>query len=228
MRPLTWLYLAIAVVLGAVIAVATRLSDAPKGLGYVIYAVAAIVTLVGQIVQRQRLRDRSYRRPARFAVSPMGFHAESTHAHVANLPFLGATIGLVSRSVELPPWHNAVDEIYFFLLIAIFLASVLSMVYYSGLASLTLTPQGLRWGRWPFNGAVAWEELVPGGPQRPRPGHPLKLATRGGWRTLDTNTVVHPWLVTDAIRWYAEHPQDRAAIGSQAEHDRLVQALELA
>jgi hypothetical protein len=32
----------------------------------------------------------------------------------------------------------------------------------------------------------------------------------------------HPWLPADAIRWYAEHPEHRAGIGTQEEHDRLI------
>jgi hypothetical protein len=36
---------------------------------------------------------------------------------------------------------------------------------------------------------------------------------------------VHPLFLADAIRWYADHPADRAAIGTQTEHDRLLAAL---
>lgn len=35
---------------------------------------------------------------------------------------------------------------------------------------------------------------------------------------------VHPRLMAAAIRWYVEHPEDRAAIGTEAEHARLLKA----
>jgi hypothetical protein len=39
---------------------------------------------------------------------------------------------------------------------------------------------------------------------------------------------VHPWLAADAIRWYAEHPADREAIGTTREHERLPAAVGVA
>jgi len=42
---------------------------------------------------------------------------------------------------------------------------------------------------------------------------------------LPVHLNVHPWFLADAIRWYANHPEHRAAIGTDAEHDRLVGAL---
>ncbi len=38
---------------------------------------------------------------------------------------------------------------------------------------------------------------------------------------LGPDTRVHPWFLADAIRSYVEHPQDRVAIGTIAEHERL-------
>lgn len=36
---------------------------------------------------------------------------------------------------------------------------------------------------------------------------------------------VHPWFIADAIRYYATYPEHRAAIGTQAEYERLVATL---
>ena len=36
---------------------------------------------------------------------------------------------------------------------------------------------------------------------------------------------MRPDFLADAIRWYVEHPDDRAGIGTAAEHDRLIAAL---
>jgi hypothetical protein len=36
---------------------------------------------------------------------------------------------------------------------------------------------------------------------------------------------IHLVFLADATRWYADHPEHCAAIGTQAEHDRLVGAL---
>jgi hypothetical protein len=60
------------------------------------------------------------------------------------------------------------------------------------------------------------------------------LVVRKGWiilggsheyPVLQAQTSVHPWFLVDAIRWYAEHPEHRADIGTQSEHDRLLATL---
>jgi hypothetical protein len=45
----------------------------------------------------------------------------------------------------------------------------------------------------------------------------------GDWIT--TQVDVPSWFLADAIRWYVEHPEDRTAIGTHAEHERLIAAL---
>jgi hypothetical protein len=107
---------------------------------------------------------------------------------------------------------------------------------------MELTPTGVWWRGGPGRRLVPWESLAPGGPPRPRTdAKRLSLAVvrpelvlQRGWTiglgnrqapALPLQVDVHPWFLADAIRWYAEHPEDRAAIGTQAEHDRLVTAL---
>lgn len=78
---------------------------------------------------------------------------------------------------------------------------------------------------------VPWTALRPGTPLRPR-RHDRDLALTSdrpellpealqGSSMIDLGWDVHPWLVADAIRWYVEHPEHRAAIGTSAELDRL-------
>jgi hypothetical protein len=45
-----------------------------------------------------------------------------------------------------------------------------------------------------------------------------------GKRAMATLTFarIHPWLLADAIRYYVEHPEQRAAIGTRAGHERLL------
>jgi hypothetical protein len=88
---------------------------------------------------------------------------------------------------------------------------------------------------------IPWEALYADGPSRPTAAainaSQLQLAAvrpelvryRGivrarspEWPVLPLATTTHPWLLADAIRWYAEHPEHRAGIGTQEEHDRLI------
>jgi len=107
---------------------------------------------------------------------------------------------------------------------------------------LDLTPTGIVY-RTPFTDRVVpWDALEPGEPtRRPVRSGLLQLAvtrpelvTQAGpslgesgkrrlWLPMDFN--VHPWFLTDAIRYYVGHPDSRAAIGTEAEHDRLRDAL---
>jgi hypothetical protein len=105
-----------------------------------------------------------------------------------------------------------------------------------------LTKAGVRWRGPLFSRVVPWEALEPGGPPRPqltatrlhlavvRP----ELVVQRGWAlgfgprlrpVVPLQVDVHPWFLADAIRWYAEHPNDRDAIGTDAEHQRLIAEL---
>lgn len=97
------------------------------------------------------------------------------------------------------------------------------------------------WLPWCYR-MIPWDALSPGGPLRPnRSAERLKLITvrpdlvvqQGlslGWGNKKQPGIpvyfnIHPWFLADAIRWYVEHPEHREAIGTQAEHDRLVSTL---
>lgn len=109
-----------------------------------------------------------------------------------------------------------------------------------------LTPEGIGVTT-PFaHRFIPWEALASGGPPRPSlgwNGQQIRLAVvrpdlvqQRGFQasmgpttapTLPLQTKTHRWLIADAIRWYAEHPEDRAAIGTEAEHDRLTGRFEI-
>jgi hypothetical protein len=108
--------------------------------------------------------------------------------------------------------------------------------------AIELTPAGVCLSGPLFRRSVPWEALAPGGPPRPhmtadrlrldvaRP----ELVVQRGWAlgfgprqrpVMALQVDVHPWFLADAIRWYAEHPADRGAIGTESEHQRLVAEL---
>jgi hypothetical protein len=89
----------------------------------------------------------------------------------------------------------------------------------------------------PFGALVVpWEALALGHPLPVAPKAsrlPLTYArpglVRGRGLTFDRRWIyvphIHAGFLADAIRNYVNHPQHRAAIGTQAEHDRLRHAL---
>jgi hypothetical protein len=108
-----------------------------------------------------------------------------------------------------------------------------------------LTAAGIR-SRRPFLRLfIPWEALHAGGPHRPEASvwsagalrlsfaRPELVECRG-WASrffrrnpsLPLALDAHPWLLADTIRWYAEHPEHRAGIGTQEEHDRLIATLD--
>ncbi|GAA2372917.1 hypothetical protein GCM10010170_075370 [Dactylosporangium salmoneum] len=144
------------------------------------------------------------------------------------------------------PARSALDKGFATLMTAlvamIILLAVVTVVFaWRGLV-LELTPAGLSWRGPLFRRTVPWEALAPGGPPRPRLDadrlhlavtQPDLVVQRGlalgfGPRqhpAVALQVAVHPWFLADAIRWYAEHPEHRAAIGTDAEHQRLITEL---
>jgi len=104
---------------------------------------------------------------------------------------------------------------------------------------VALTPQGVVWRSAWHRRLVPWDALVPGGPPVPGPlaakltlevARPEAVTIQGvglfagsARRPVITGQFdVHPRLMAGAIRWYVEHPQDRSAIGTGEEHQRLL------
>ncbi|MEU8078807.1 hypothetical protein AB0B31_25640 [Catellatospora citrea] len=98
------------------------------------------------------------------------------------------------------------------------------------LPRLELRPEGVRLVSLRST-TVPWTALRPGTPLRPhRNDRNLALTADRpellprvfrGSSMIDLGWDVHLWLVADAIRWYVDHPEHRAAIGTMAELDRL-------
>lgn len=183
------------------------------------------------------------RRPARFAPAGGGFVAWPAVSPALLLvpPMMLCAVAAVTLLTWPAPdpllgWVTVALIALFALLIV---AQVVSI--WRGQATM-LTTAGIRYsGPW-FSRVIPWEALAPGGPL---PTHltdrylPLAvvrpdLVVQRGWPigqgsrkrpVLPLAFNVHPLFLTDAIRWYAEHAEDRVAIGTPAEHDRLVAAL---
>lgn len=89
--------------------------------------------------------------------------------------------------------------------------------------ALSLDPQALTVRRLRGTLRLGWDELLPGGPPRPakrqpnalvvyrmRPGGPEPVNLPAGWLQVDSAFLAH------TIRYYADHPDRRATIGSAA------------
>jgi len=98
-----------------------------------------------------------------------------------------------------------------------------------GRPRLELTPDGVYLGNPFWRRAVRWDELVPGLPLRQPDQDALTLTTvrpgRPAMRLTLNYIRVHTWFLADAIRYYVDHPDRRAEIGTQAGYDRLMTAL---
>jgi len=101
----------------------------------------------------------------------------------------------------------------------------------SGRPRLELTAEGVLLDQ-PFRRrTVRWDELVPGRPAHPPDRDSLILTVRGPAGTVSLplfGVRVDTRFLADAIRFYAEHPESRAEIGTQPSYDHLVAALKAA
>lgn len=179
------------------------------------------------------------RRPARFRISSHSFVAPS---QVTPWPAFALVV----------PWFAflAGGAIQAGTVFGLAIVAVLGiMVTFSLLTwrgyGLELTPNGITERASGFRRTIPWVALAPGGPLRPA-GFPYRLdlavlrpdlVSQRGWSLgslghgsrqrprLDIQLHVHPWFLADAIRWYAEHPEHRAGIGTPVEHARLLAAI---
>ncbi|TYB34857.1 hypothetical protein FXF50_26245 [Micromonospora sp. AP08] len=99
-----------------------------------------------------------------------------------------------------------------------------------------LRPDGVRWRELTGSVSVPWDALAPGRPLRPAArtkilaltyARPELVRRRGivlGHQLLSIDNIAG-WFVADAIRHYVTHPEGRAAIGTEAEYDRLLHAI---
>ena len=91
---------------------------------------------------------------------------------------------------------------------------------------IELTSAGLEFHHFLSRQYLRWEELAPGGPPAPGRFHRLAVLASGprGWVQTKVPAMVlaDRTFVAALIRHYVEHPEHRAAIGTAAEHARLV------
>ncbi|MFD0598319.1 hypothetical protein ACFQZ4_43585 [Catellatospora coxensis] len=156
-----------------------------------------------------------------------------TSSHVSRLLGFGLLLG--SGRTAFGEWDGHGPGTTLLITTSVGCVAVFVVLIWRGMPALELRAEGIRLTG-PGGADIPWEALGSGSPRRPSPSSwslaltvarpdllPKRLRGRAllplGWDT-------HPHLVVAAIRWYVDHPEDRARIGTQAEHDRLVSALD--
>ncbi|NUO58256.1 MAG: hypothetical protein HOV71_19785 [Hamadaea sp.] len=201
-------------------------------------SVALLGALAGIVVNAVMIASLRSRRPARFTVLSGAFRippmADLRLNGVMGILLVGPLAGTMWRTPD-----TRGIAIAFVALMTIPIGLLLAL---GPGPVFELRPTGVYWNARIFRRHIPWEALAPGGPNRPRPSDyrlPLivsrpELVSQHGMRlgsgtadrpNLSLAVDVQPVFLADAIHWYADHPEDRAAIGTQAEHDRLRAAL---
>ncbi|MEU8006742.1 hypothetical protein AB0B66_36765 [Catellatospora sp. NPDC049111] len=156
-----------------------------------------------------------------------------TPSHLSRL--MGFGLLLLSGRTAFGEWDGHGPGTTLLITISVVCATAVAVLIWRGSPALELRAEGIRLTG-PGGADIPWESLTPGLPRRPKPSswslaltvaRPDLLPERMRGRAfLPLGWDTHPHLVVDAIRWYVDHPEDRARIGTQAEHDRLVSALD--
>ena len=207
------------------------------------FAVAAVALVSSAVMSLATVINRPETRPIRFIVTDGGFLVpplmDQRRMAIAFLLLTGPMLG--SQWMLLSGLGRP-GVLLFAVSTAIFVGVPALMWFIGSRPFLRLTATGLRWDTRVFRRDLPWEALAAGGPPRPgRADSRLTLATvrpdlvteagvNLGAGTSQAPVIslqmkVHPAFLADAIRWYAEHPEHRAAIGTQAELERLVAAV---
>lgn len=224
-----WAYLTAAAVLAPAIFVARLLGGTPSGLAFLVAGLVIAGFAFGLLLAVIRLNDLS-RRPKRFSLSPNGFHTRPALPPGVLVPIVSVGVAdLLGSALERTREDRWSGMVLAVATVVFLLTAAVVGTFAVGRSYVHLTPEGISWGSWPFQRRVGWDELAPGGPLRAHPGaRKLRLETRHGRRSISTQVDVNPWFLADAIRWYVEHPEHRAGIGTQSEHDRLTAGLGVA
>ncbi|GIF75608.1 hypothetical protein [Asanoa siamensis] len=160
---------------------------------------------------------------------------------VITVAFTGMVVSLLRSTwdEEDPAWQLDVVDIAVTAVLgvaAVLLLATQLVNLLTGRPGVELTPAGVTVGS-PFGHlTVPWEGLRPGYPLRPAPRDAMlslavarkDLTRRRGLGTVFLRWIdVNPLFLTDVIRYYVDHPEHRAAIGTTEEHDRLTTSLGL-
>jgi hypothetical protein len=223
------MYLAAAAVLAPAVFAGQLLGGTPAALAFLAVGLMITVFAFAMSVMAGRLRDLS-RRPARFRLTPTGFHARPAMPPAVLVLFCSvAAAGMLGGALARTRSDRQLGLVLSGATVVLLAAAVVAAVFVVGRASVSLTPEGIRWGRWLFRRQVGWDAVAPGGPPRLHPGEgSLRFDTRDGRRSFSGLVDVNPRFLVDAIRWYVAHPEHRAGIGTQHEHGRLVRELQAA
>ncbi|MEU8262125.1 PH domain-containing protein [Micromonospora sp. NPDC048999] len=146
------------------------------------------------------------------------------------------------RDPDAPEPFGYLLAVVTWLMAALWLLLLVAFVvaFFDGRPRMDLTPSGIEYRDLLGRRHIAWEALAPGTPVREPSGNSLvltvvrpELVERRGlawglaarpWLTLSYLSI-HPWFLTDVLRWYVDHPQERTAIGTAAGNERLCRAL---
>lgn len=239
MIPRSRLYIIIGVI-GCALIIVLRDSLVSLALLGAALGVTAVSLFLGLARMADRRRNAAFKvSEGRFAAAPGQFQGA---ALMLMLVGLGSQINTLLRGFAEP--DRVVTALSWVLvsltvMLGLIVAVIVVLAWCVAPNPVELTPEGLQtrilWDR----RFIPWEALAPGGPPRPklfegriRLGLTRPDLVRHGRirfpvfaNSVPANTNVHPWLLADAIRWYAEHPEDRAAIGTEAGHERLLAAV---
>jgi hypothetical protein len=224
----------------------------PPAFAFMAVWFAALVVL-GGLISLAAVRDNHpavrAARPRRFLVHNGAFVApwSRTRLPVSMLAIVSVPLLFGRQLADLVRTEEPADfssPVHAFGIAALMLIIFVHVILSSRQASdLVLTPEGILWRNTLLRRFIPWPALAAGGPPRPRstakelflvvarpelvtnPGIRLMPARPIRYPAIDLTAGLQPDFLADAIRWYVEHPADRAAIGTTAEHDRLVTAL---
>ncbi|NUT22776.1 MAG: hypothetical protein HOV77_26715 [Hamadaea sp.] len=202
------------------------------------YGLVLLAALAGIVANIAFLASPRFHRHPRFTVRRGAFWVPP----VADMR-LNGLMGVLFAGPLLGTMWNSLDDYGLAIAYAVFaiLLGAATVAIGPG-PTFELRPTGIYWNARIFYRFISWEALAPGGPNRPRLSdtrltlittRPELVRQRGvrlGSGTperpiLPLSMNVHPVFLADAIHWYADHPADRAAIGTAAEYDRLLAAL---
>lgn len=168
-----------------------------------------------------------------FDIREGAFTTSSRHSlglHLAWIMIAGVLVGPGAGETwaQLSPFDIAVD------IPITLVAAAAALLSWCDLPRLELRPDGVRVRRL-RSAATPWAALRRGTPLRPRrndqilalpvdnPDLVSPLFAKNPLIPLGWDA--DPWFVADTIRWYVDHPQDRPALGTEAELARLQERL---
>lgn len=212
------------------------------GPGVLLLALASVLVATVLAMRRPWGRPALLVRPGEGRLRAMAGPGFSWFVAGEILLLTGVTVPMVDGQLLHRP---AASTSYDFLdvglaVLAAVLIVVLAAAVFQGRPRIDLTPSGIEVREPLGRRTVPWTALAPGTPARqPFPRKVVLTVTRpelvqrrglvrgsAAAPVLDLAWLnVQPWFLADVLRWYVDHPQERAALGTEAGNERLCQAL---